>query len=102
MKACRECTHEISERAPECPHCGAPYPARDKWDGCGFEYKSQQNIWGLPLLHISFKSLSNRRPVVAKGLIAICQFTIAGYALAQFAIAYSMSAQMGILHPRRP
>ena len=116
MKSCRECRHEISEQAPVCPHCGAPYPARDKWDGWGFEYKSQQNIWGLPLLHISFKYRSNRRPVVAKGIIAIgqfacgvctlsqfgvgfisvSQFTIAGYALAQFAIAYSLIAQMGI------
>jgi len=70
---------------------------------------------GLPLLHISFKYRANRRPVVAKGLIAIgqfacgvrplsqfgegcvsvSQFTIAGYAFAQFAIAYSLIAQMG-------
>ena len=116
MKPCRECRHEISQQAPVCPHCGAPSPARDKWDGWGFEYKSQQNIWGLPLLHISFKYRSNRRPVVAKGIIAIghfacgvctlsqfgvgfisvSQFTIAGYALAQFAVAYSLIAQMGI------
>jgi len=70
---------------------------------------------GLPLLHISFKYRANRRPVVAKGLIAIgqfacgvrplsqfgegcvsvSQFTIAGYAFAQFANAYSLIAQMG-------
>jgi hypothetical protein len=70
---------------------------------------------GLPLLHISFKYRSNRQPVVVKGLIAIgrfacgvcplyqfgegfvsvSQFTIAGYAFAQFAIAYSLIAQMG-------
>ncbi|HMK55239.1 MAG TPA: hypothetical protein VK448_01220 [Dissulfurispiraceae bacterium] len=116
MKQCRECKREVSEQAPFCPNCGAPYPAREKWDGWGFEYKSQQNIWGLPLLHISFKYRANRRPVPAKGVIAIgqfacgiftlsqfgigfisiSQFTIAGYTIAQFALAYSLIAQMGI------
>jgi hypothetical protein len=99
-----------------CPHCGAPFPAREKWDGSGFEYKSKASFMGLPLLHISFKYSPHRRPVPAKGVIAIgqfacgvltlsqfgigvvsvSQFTIAGYALAQFAIAYSLIAQLGI------
>jgi len=116
MKPCRECKKEISEQAITCPHCGAPYPAKDKWDGWGFEYKSQLTFWGLPLLHISFKYRPNRMPVVAKGIIAIgqfaygvvtisqfgigifslSQFTVAVYALAQFAAAYSLIAQIGI------
>jgi hypothetical protein len=116
MKPCRECKTEISEQAITCPHCGAPYPAREKWDGWGFEYKSQLTFWGLPLLHISFKYRPNRMPVVAKGIIAIgqfacgvvtisqfgigifslSQFTVAVYALAQFAAAYSLIAQIGI------
>ena len=116
MKKCRECQHEISEQAFSCPNCGAPYPAKEKWDGWGYEYKSKTTIMGLPLLHISFKYRPNRRPVPAKGIIAIgqfgigiinisqfgvgvisvSQFTIAFYALAQFAIAYSLIAQMGV------
>ena len=116
MKKCRECKHEISENAMACPNCGAPYPAKEKWDGWGFEYKSKTTIAGLPLLHISFKYKSNRVPVPAKGIIAIgqfacgvftisqfgigvvsvSQFTIAGYALAQFAFAYSLIAQVGL------
>jgi len=116
MKNCRDCRHEVSEQAMACPHCGAPFPARDKWDGWGFEYKSPAEILGLPLIHISFKYRPNRRPVVAKGVIAIgqfacgiitisqfglgvvsvSQFTIAGFALAQFALAYSLIAQMGL------
>ncbi len=99
-----------------CPHCGAPYPAKEKWDGWGFEYKSQAVLYGLPLLHISFKFRPNRAPVPAKGVIAIgqfacgiftlsqfgvgvvsiSQFTIGVYALAQFAFAYSLIAQFGI------
>lgn len=116
MKLCRACKHEISEQAFSCPNCGAPYPAKEKWDGWGFEYKSNLTFFGLPLVHISFKYRPNRVPVVAKGIIAIgqfacgvltisqfgigvfsfSQFTIAAYALAQFAAAYSLIAQIGI------
>jgi hypothetical protein len=116
MKPCRECQHEISEQAISCPQCGAPYPARDHWDGWGFEYKSSYTILGLPLLHISFKYRPNRTPVVARGIVAIGQFacgiiTIAQfgigaicvsqfgagiYALAQFGLAYGLIAQIGV------
>ncbi|MFC2133671.1 zinc ribbon domain-containing protein [Bacteroidota bacterium] len=116
MKPCRECQHEISEQALNCPNCGAPFPAKAKWDGWGFEYKSDASLFGYPLLHISFKIRPNGKPVPAKGIIAIgqfaCgiftlsqfglglisigQFTIAGYALAQFAFAHSLIAQIGI------
>ena len=116
MKPCRQCEHPISEQAVFRPNCGAPYPAKDKWDGHGFEYKSQASIFGLPLLHVSFKYRPDRVPVPAKGIIAIgqfaigvvtisqfgvgllsiSQFTIAGSALAQFALAYNLIAQMGI------
>jgi len=116
MKKCRECDHEVSEQAVVCPSCGAPYPAREKWDGWGYEYKSEAMLLGLPLLHISFKYRPNRRPVVAKGVIAIgqfgiglitiaqfgigiisiSQFAIGAFALAQFALAYSLIAQFGL------
>jgi hypothetical protein len=116
MKDCRECKHTVSEQATACPHCGAPFPAKDAWDGWGFEYKSKTTLFGLPLIHISFKYRPNRVPVVAKGIVAIgqfaygiitiaqfgigvisiSQFTIAAFALAQFALAYSLVAQIGI------
>jgi hypothetical protein len=116
MKSCRDCRHEVSEQAIACPHCGAPYPAKEKWDGWGYEYKSQTEVMGLPLIHISFKYRPNRCPVPARGVIAIgqfacgivtlsqfgvgvvsvSQFTIAGFALAQFAVAYSLIAQIGL------
>ncbi|WP_028584224.1 zinc ribbon domain-containing protein [Desulfogranum mediterraneum] len=116
MKPCRECQHKISEQAMACPQCGAPFPAKEKWDGWGFEYKSKATLGGLPWIHISFKYRPNRCPVPAKGIFAIgqfacgiftlsqfgigvvsvSQFTIAGFALAQFALAYSLIAQIGI------
>jgi hypothetical protein len=116
MKPCRECKHEISEQAMACPQCGAPFPAKEKWDGWGYEYKSKATFCGLPWLHISFKYRPNRRPVPARGIFAIgqfacgvftlsqfgvgivsvSQFTIAGFALTQIGVAYSLIAQIGI------
>ena len=116
MKPCRDCGREISEQAMACPQCGAPFPAREKWDGWGFEYKTKSNLFGLPLLHVSFKYRPNRMPVPARGVFAVgqfacgifvlsqfgvgvvsvSQFTVAGFALAQFAAAYALIAQMGI------
>jgi hypothetical protein len=116
MKPCRECRHPISEHAFACPNCGAPYPARESWDGWGYEYKSAITIAGLPLVHVSFKYRFNRTPVVARGIIAIgqfacgvlcvsqfgiglvsiSQFTVAAFAIAQFALAYSLIAQIGL------
>lgn len=116
MKPCRECQQTISEQAMACPRCGAPFPAKEKWDGWGFEYKSRAMLFNMPVVHISFKYRPQRRPVPARGVIAIgqfacgiftvsqfgiglvsiSQFTVAGFALAQFAFAYSLIAQMGI------
>lgn len=116
MKPCRDCQAVVSEQALACPKCGAPYPAKEKWDGWGFEYKSGVKLAGLPLVHISFKYAPGRGPVPARGIIAVgqfaagivtisqfgiglvsvSQFTIAGFALAQFAVAYSLIAQTGL------
>jgi hypothetical protein len=81
-----------------------------------FEYKSGLTLFGLPLVHVSFKYRPNRTPVVACGIVAvgqfacgvltvsqfgigvvsISQFTLAAFAIAQFAAAYSLIAQFGI------
>ena len=86
MKPCRACRHEISEQAMACPHCGAPQPAREKWDGWGFEYKSDLTLFGLALLHISFKYRPNLLPVPARGIIAVGQFACGFLTLSQFGI----------------
>ena len=116
LRSCRACGHRVSDEALACPSCGAPHPARERWDGWGFEYRSQAEILGYPLLHVSFKYRPNRMPVPARGIIAIgqfaigfvtisqfgvgvlslSQFTVAVYAIAQFAVAYSLIAQLGI------
>ena len=99
-----------------CPNCGAPRPVKANWDGFGFEYKSKSTLFGLPLLHVSFKFNRRFLPVPAKGIIAIgqfgmgvinisqfgigifslAQFTVALFAVAQFGFAYALIAQIGI------
>lgn len=99
-----------------CPHCGAPRPAREKWDGWGFEYKSRARWLGMPLVHISFKFAPNLVPVPARGVLAIgqfgagvvtisqfgvgvvnlSQFGIGGLVIAQFALGVSIVAQLGL------
>lgn len=115
---CRDCGNEVSYSARACPKCGAPYPYLEKWDGYGFEYKSNAKLFGLPLLHISFKYRKNGTPVIANGVVAIGQFgygiitiaqfgigmitlgqfTFAGATIAQFTIAAYGICQMGILY----
>jgi len=97
MRPCRECQHEVSDQATACPSCGAPFPAKDKWDGWGFEYKSEATCFGLPLLHISFKFRPNRVPVPAKGVIAIGQFAYGIFTLSQFGVGVEASASSQLL-----
>ncbi len=112
---CRQCGQKISKFVHSCPVCGASHPASDYLDGKGYEYISKVRVFGIPLLHISFKYRFNGVPVPARGIIAIGQFaigvitvsqfgigfvsasqiTIAGYALAQIGVAYSLIAQLG-------
>jgi hypothetical protein len=79
MKPCRECRHPISEQSLACPQCGAPYPARNKWDGWGFEYKSDLAIGQFACGGLCISQFGI-------GLVSISQFTVAGCVLAQFRV----------------
>ncbi len=86
LTRCRECQEEISTEARYCPHCGAPFPARKKWRGSGFEWKSEQTFYGYPLIHIAFGRDAQNRIRVAKGVIAIGQFGVGLITIAQFGV----------------
>ena len=76
---CPECGREISDQALACPHCG--YPIRS---GYGYEYRSERQLFGLPLVHIvSGNRLDPARGGlrVAKGIIAIGPIAVGGLAL---------------------
>ena len=85
MKTCRECRHRVSEQAIACPGCGAPYPAREQWDGYGFEYKSQSTFLGLPLLpktHTPTSSLpllqTEKIPPAEAAALSDCPYSLVG------------------------
>lgn len=86
LTKCRECENEVSTEAIACPHCGAPYPARQEWKGFGFEWKSNVTCWGYPLVHVAFGRDAQRKLRVAKGIIAIGQFGVGAITIAQFGI----------------
>ena len=96
MKPCRTCQKDVAEEAFACPACGAPYPAKDQWDGWGFEYKSKLALFGLPFVHVSFKYRPDRRPVPARGVIAVGQFACGFVTLSQFGIGIVSVSQFTI------
>jgi hypothetical protein len=78
MIQCPECDREISERALMCPHCGYPMGGM-----CGYEYRSQRELFGLPLVHIvsgrGFDPTTGKVRV-AKGIIAVGPVAVGGFA----------------------
>lgn len=86
LAACRECGREISTEAPRCPHCGAPRPTDQHWQGTGYEWRSQQTVYGYPLVHIAFGKDARGKRRVAKGFIAIGQFALGVITVAQFGV----------------
>ncbi len=76
---CPECNREVSDLAIMCPHCG--YPIRGL---SGYEYRSQRELFGLPLVHIVSGPVVDPiagRLRVAKGIIAIGPVAVGGLAM---------------------
>ena len=86
LAPCRSCRREVSRDAMTCPHCGAPKPAEQGWNGTGYEWKSKQTLFGLPLVHVAAGRDARGKLRVAKGIIAIGQFAVGGIVIAQFGV----------------
>ncbi len=86
LKPCRECEGHVSTQATTCPRCGAPRPTQLGFRGWGYEWKSRQRIAGWPLIHIAFGRDADGRLRVARGVIAIGQFAVGLFTLAQFGV----------------
>ncbi|MDW3646541.1 MAG: hypothetical protein R8P61_05755 [Bacteroidia bacterium] len=63
---------------------------------CGYEYKSNAHLWGIPLLHISFKYEGRKKPVPAKGIIAIGQYAVGVVNIGQFGVGLFSIAQFSL------
>lgn len=86
LRTCRECETHVSTQALSCPHCGAPRPTR--YGGSGFEWRTKTEIAGYPLVHVAFGRTPEGRLRVARGIVAIGQFAIGLFTLAQFGVGF--------------
>jgi hypothetical protein len=86
LASCRSCQKHVSREARACPHCGAPFPAQQAWNGIGRDWKSKQTLWGLPLVHVAYGRDAQGKLRVAKGIVAIGQFGIGAITIAQFGV----------------
>ena len=90
---CEECGARVSDQAASCPKCG--YPIQDSarlpfWIRTGiwgYEWKSETTILGVPFVHIAFGwDMKTGRLMVARGIIAIGQFALGLFTVAQFGV----------------
>lgn len=100
---CPDCGREVSSRAISCPHCGAPIQGeealvrmiRRDW---GFEWRTKTEVFGWPLIHIAVGRKGGKLRV-AKGIIAIGQFALGVFTLAQFGIGILFGLGQFMLAP---
>jgi hypothetical protein len=71
---CRSCRQMVRADRKRCPYCGVSFPARGQVPSSGFEWKTETEFFGYPLIHI------------ATGYAAVGQFALGYYALGQIGL----------------
>lgn len=87
-KRCSKCGNQIEAGRDSCPYCGISDKQISGRQGTGYEWKSNTEIYGYPLVHIAFGKDADGRRRVAKGVIAIGQFGIGLITVAQVGIGF--------------
>jgi len=95
LRTCPGCGQPVSPRLQWCPHCGArvgPEESpprhvhqRGRRGDWGFEWRTQAEVLGWPLIHVAFGRRGGKLRV-AKGVIAVGQFAIGVITFAQFGV----------------
>ena len=90
---CPVCNFTVDGSAKSCPRCGSPIKKAafkkktNRGPFWGYEYKSNAEILGFPILHVAIgRDKDTGRLLVARGIIAIGQFGIGLITIAQFGI----------------
>ena len=68
-------------------------------DTKGYEYKSKTQLFGIPLIHVSFKYEKHSygwKPIMAKGILAIGQFSAGVFSIGQFSVGVVSVSQFAI------
>jgi hypothetical protein len=96
---CRNCGRTVRVDANNCPHCGIPGPVAPAAGATGFEWKTDAELFGYPLVHVAFGRDARGRRRVARGVIAVGQFAVGAFTVAQFGAAFVLGLGQFIIAP---
>ena len=63
---------------------------------CGYEWRTESSLFGLPLVHVAWGRNKEGRKLVAKGILGIGQYAMGFICISQFGLGGLCISQFGI------